>query len=210
MTDTHQPQSPTKRTWAWALVPVLAFAAIASVFAYALHSGDPSSIPSALIGKSPPATSFAPLEHLKRDGAQVPGFSASDLVPKIEDAPGGMKPKTVILNFWASWCGPCILEHPQIEALSKREDVDVYGVNYKDENSNARRYLNKYGNPYKALGVDQNGRGAIEWGVTKMPETFLISPSGKIVYKFSGPISANDLKNKIVPVIESANRSKNN
>ena len=208
MSRVPNPKPANTSAWGYALVPLIIFAAIVALFVFALGSGDPSNLPSALLNKPPPQTKFAPLENVKRDGRALPGFDVSEVLAENKNSLNGKAQKTIVINFWASWCGPCILEHPQIVALAQRPDVDVYGVNYKDQPNDARQYLRRYGNPYKALGTDPNGRGAIEWGVTKMPETFVISPAGKVVFKFSGPITKDVLATAIRPAIERASGKK--
>ncbi len=179
------------------VVPLLLFAAMAGLFAFALRSGDPSRLPSALIGKPAPATDFPPLEGLRDERGTVPGFTSRDL------ASG----KVSIVNFWASWCVPCVQEHPLLVELKARTGVDIYGVNYKDQAAAARRFLGRYGNPFAAVGVDATGRSAIEWGVYGMPETFVINGRGEIVYKHVGPISAESLAQRLIPAIEAARGS---
>ena len=189
---------PRKRNLAWVLAPVLVFGAITALFAYALNTGDPSILPSVLIGKPVPKTSFASLEGLVKNGQSVPGFDSAQLG----------NGKTSVVNFWASWCGPCITEQAQIVALSQRTGVEIFGVNYKDKPEDARRFVKQYGNPYTALGVDPTGRGAIEWGVSGMPETFVVNPRGEIIYKHTGPITPESLEKKLIPVITAANKAK--
>lgn len=181
----------------WLLLPLTLFAAIAGLFALALISGDPSKLPSALIGKPVPATAFAPLEGLVADGKPVPGFASTDLA----------QGRVTVVNFWASWCVPCVQEHPLLEELARRTGVAVYGVNYKDQQANARRFLGRYGNPFTAVGVDGNGRGAIEWGVYGMPETFVVNGKGEITYKHVGPISEQSLLTNVIPAVEAARKS---
>jgi cytochrome c biogenesis protein CcmG/thiol:disulfide interchange protein DsbE len=164
------------------------------MFAFALFTGDPSKLPSALIGRPAPKVDFAPLEGLKVAGQSVPGFTAADL----------SKGDVTIVNFWASWCVPCVQEHPMLIELAMRTGVPIYGVNYKDEADNARRFIGRYGNPYKAVGVDPLGRGAIEWGVYGMPETFVVDGKGRIAYKHVGPISLGSLEERVIPAIEKA------
>ncbi|MGD9785726.1 MAG: DsbE family thiol:disulfide interchange protein [Hyphomicrobiaceae bacterium] len=178
----------------WVLVPVGMFLALSVLFAFALMSGDPSKLPSALIGKPVPQTAFARIEGLTSGGADVPGFSSVDLG----------KGEVSVVNFWASWCVPCVQEHPVLVELARRTGVPVFGVNYKDQPEAARRFIGRYGNPYKAVGADANGRGAIEWGVYGMPETFVIDGAGRIAYKHVGPISPQSLVEKILPAIEKA------
>ena len=174
------------------LLPVLVFVAVAGLFAVALRSGDPSKLPSALIGKPVPPSSFAALPGLLADSKPVPGFSNTDLT----------KGKTSIVNFWASWCAPCIDEHPLIAELKIKSGVDIFGVNYKDDPAAARRFLGRYGNPFSAVGTDADGATAIDWGVYGMPETFVINGRGEIVYKHVGPLSAQSIESKLLPAIK--------
>jgi cytochrome c biogenesis protein CcmG/thiol:disulfide interchange protein DsbE len=178
----------------WIVLPLAMFFGLAIMFAFALFTGDPSKLPSALIGRPAPKVDFAPLEGLKVAGQSVPGFTAADL----------SKGDVTIVNFWASWCVPCVQEHPMLIELAMRTGVPIYGVNYKDEADNARRFIGRYGNPYKAVGVDPLGRGAIEWGVYGMPETFVVDGKGRIAYKHVGPISLGSLEERVIPAIEKA------
>lgn len=178
------------------LVPVLVFAGVAIFFALALHSGDPSRLPSTLIGKPVPQSVFPPIEGLETDGKPEPGFSSADLA----------KGKVSVVNYWASWCEPCVAEHPLLVELKTTTGVDIYGVNYKDQAAAARRFIGRYGNPYTAVGTDASGRAAIDWGVYGTPETFVINGKGEVVYKHVGPISTESLTAKIIPAIETARR----
>ena len=174
--------------------PLAIFAILALLFALALKGGDPSRLPSALIGRAAPAIALPALEGMN-DGAQpVGGFNSADLA----------KGEVSVVNFWASWCAPCVQEHPLLVALKERTGVKLYGVNYKDQAATARRFLGRYGNPFTAVGVDTNGRAAIDWGVTGMPETFIVNGKGEIVYKHIGPISAETLESKIIPKVRAA------
>lgn len=173
---------PRRSPWLYA-IPLLVFAALAAVFAKGLFSGDASKVPSALIGKPAPVITLPPLEGLQRDGQPVPTFAVADLA----------KGKATIVNVFASWCAPCRVEHPFLVAMAdslavKQGKVALVGFNYKDEAENARRFLSALGNPYSAVGVDRNGRAAIEWGVYGVPETFLIGPDGRILEKHVGPL----------------------
>jgi cytochrome c biogenesis protein CcmG, thiol:disulfide interchange protein DsbE len=174
--------------------PLAIFGVIAMLFALALSSGDPSRLPSALIGRTAPAVALPALEGLSDGARSVAGFDSADL------ARGDVS----VVNFWASWCAPCVQEHPLLVALKERTGVKLYGVNYKDQAATARRFLGRYGNPFVAVGVDANGRAAIEWGVTGMPETFIVNGKGEIVYKHIGPISAETLESKIIPMVRAA------
>jgi cytochrome c biogenesis protein CcmG, thiol:disulfide interchange protein DsbE len=172
--------------------PLAVFALIAVVFAYALTKSDPSKLPSALIGKDAPRLALAPLE-----GLPLPGLGETDL------ADG----KPVVVNFWASWCAPCVAEHPLLVELVRQTGVRLVGINHKDTAVNARRFLGRYGNPFAIVGVDGNGRASIEWGVYGMPETFVLDGRGRIVFKHVGPISEDSLRRDIVPAIARAAKS---
>ena len=195
MTAAGEPNSgEAKRFTLGMALPLLVFAALAGLFMFGLRTGDPSKLPSALIGKPVPEFSLPPLEGLQRDGNPVPGFSSEDL----------KKGEVAILNVWASWCVPCRAEHPFLVQIAKQSGVPLYGLNYKDPAGAARRFLGHYGNPFTAVGVDDNGRTAIEWGVYGVPETFIVSGEGTILYKHVGPIDGDIITQKLMPVIEKA------
>lgn len=178
----------------WVVIPLAVFVFIAGLFAFALIGDDPSILPSKLIGEPVPETSFPALEGLRSKGSAVQGFSASELKTG----------RPTLVNFWASWCAPCVAEHPMLMRLKERHGVEIFSVNYKDEPANARRFLGRFGNPFHAVGVDSDGRGAIEWGVAKMPETFVIDGQGMIVAKHSGPLDAGVLEKKVLPALNAA------
>ena len=160
--------SGNKRRNILVLLPLIVFLALAALFLVRLWSGDPSRLPSALIGRPAPPTDLPPLAGLERDGKAVPGLSNAAF-------PGEL----TLVNVWASWCIPCADEVPYLERLSKDKRVKLVGINYKDAPDNARRFLNRYGNPFVAAGADANGRTAIDWGVYGVPETFLVGHDGK-------------------------------
>jgi cytochrome c biogenesis protein CcmG/thiol:disulfide interchange protein DsbE len=189
------PDGPKKfrRTNILVLLPLIVFIALAALFFYRLGSGDPSRIPSALIGHPVPATDLPPLPGIERDGKTVPGLSTATFHGAV-----------TVVNVWASWCVPCHDEVPFLERLSKDKRIQLVGINYKDAPDNARRFLNRYGNPFSASGRDDNGRTAIDWGVYGVPETFLVGRDGKIAYKLVGPIDAANLAKVLEPEIEKA------
>ena len=183
-----------KRGRFWVLAPVLVFAGLAAVFMTGLRSGDPSKLPSALINQPAPSFELPALQGLTSDGNPVPGLSSKSLD----------RGKVTLINVWASWCGPCREEHPQLIELAKRDDIDLAGLNYKDQRENALRFLNALGNPYASVGVDATGRTSVDWGVYGVPETFVINGKGIIVYKFTGPITEKALREEVIPAIDKA------
>lgn len=168
--------APQPRRANWFLrAPLIIFLALAALFLVRLFAGDPQKLPSAMIGRNVPEFSLPPLEGLR----DIPGFDAKSLA----------QGRPTLVNVFASWCVPCHQEHPILMNLARNAAIDIVGINYKDEADNARRFLGAKGNPYKAVGVDRNGRASIEWGVYGVPETFVVDGSGKIVYKHVGPLT---------------------
>lgn len=190
-TDTPSTRQP-RRSWLVAL-PLIVFALLAGLFWFRLGSGDPSRIPSALIGRPAPQTNLPALQGLMADGAQVQGLD-----------PAAFKGQVSVVNVWASWCVPCHDEAPLLLQLAQDKRIRVVGINYKDADDNARRFLGRYGNPFSAVGVDANGRAAIEWGVYGVPETFVIGRDGTIVYKLIGPITPDNLNGVLKSEIDKA------
>jgi cytochrome c biogenesis protein CcmG/thiol:disulfide interchange protein DsbE len=185
-------RSKVKRS-VFVLLPLAGFIALAVLFYVGLHEGDPSLLPSALIGKPMPNIDLPPIEGLLRDGKPVPGLTEATF-----------KGKVTLLNVWASWCIPCHDEVPFLEALSKDKRIQLVGINYKDAPGDARRFLGRYGNPYAASGADRSGRESINWGVYGVPETYVIGRDGRIAYKLVGPINANNLQSMLEPQIKKA------
>jgi cytochrome c biogenesis protein CcmG/thiol:disulfide interchange protein DsbE len=187
-------RSVTPRRVILALIPLVIFLALASLFLSRLGT-DASRVPSALIGRSVPTFSLPPLE-----GMPQPGFSDADL----KKGSG-----VTLINVFASWCGPCRDEHPQLMTLAKNEvlkarGLRIAGLNYKDLPGNAKSFLNDLGNPYSLIGTDRSGRTGIDFGVYGVPETFVVRADGTIAYKFIGPISEQALKAVLIPEIEKA------
>ncbi len=177
----------------WA--PLAIFLAIAAMLggyllATQFYGYQRDTLPSALIGREAPETALPPLF------ADRPG-----LEPALLRAPG-----VKLVNVWASWCGPCRVEHPALMQLQAM-GVTVHGLNQRDEPANARRFLEELGDPYVGIGVDRTGRAGVEWGVYGVPETFVIDGQGRIVYKHVGPIVNDDLERRILPAIRQAGGS---
>ncbi|MGJ3265181.1 MAG: DsbE family thiol:disulfide interchange protein [Salinarimonas sp.] len=177
--------APRSRVRVLFLLPVLIFSGLAVVFLIGLF-GDPSRVPSVLIGRAAPEVSLPPLEGLVEAGVQIPGFSTADLAG-TDEAP------VTLVNVWASWCGPCRIEHPVLMELAELPYLTLVGINYKDAPENARRFLGALGNPYDRVGVDASGRSAIDWGVYGIPETFVVDREGIVRYKHIGPIEPGRL-----------------
>jgi cytochrome c biogenesis protein CcmG, thiol:disulfide interchange protein DsbE len=175
------------------LIPLALFLGLAALFMIRLGAGDPSAIPSALIGHPAPQTALPPLPGLARDGAPVPGLDPAAFTGQVS-----------ILNVWASWCVPCHDEAPLLVRLAQDKRIRVVGINYKDQADNARRFLGRYGDPFAANGADESGRAAIEWGVYGVPETFVVGRDARIAYKLIGPITTDNLDAVLKPEIEKA------
>jgi cytochrome c biogenesis protein CcmG/thiol:disulfide interchange protein DsbE len=201
MTDANQNSTPKSQSTSrsasgigLAAIPLIAFSALVAIFYFGLYRGDPSTLPSTLIGKPAPGITLSALDGLLRDGTPVPGITDADL------RAGGV----TVVNVWASWCGPCRDEHPYLMQLAESDQVRLVGINHKDNPTNARRFLGFHGNPFDAVGTDASGRTAIDWGVYGVPETFIVNGQGIVVYKHVGPLTAEVLAQNLLPAIEQA------
>ncbi|MGU3361501.1 DsbE family thiol:disulfide interchange protein [Methylobacterium sp. M6A4_1b] len=158
------------------ILPLITFAVLAGIFFLRLRSGaDPAAIPSALIGKPAPAFTLPGMPGLAPGGSPVPGLSRADLLGQV-----------TVVNFWASWCAPCQIEHPQLMRLAREPGIRLVGIDYKDTPENGRRFLTRNGVPFQAVGMDSEGRTGIDFGVYGVPETFIIGPDGTIRDKLVG------------------------
>jgi cytochrome c biogenesis protein CcmG/thiol:disulfide interchange protein DsbE len=175
------------------LLPLIAFLALATLFFIRLFAGDPTRLPSALIGRPVPETTLPAVPGLMRDGIPIPGIASGDF-----------KGEVTLVNVWASWCAPCHDEAPLLMQLAQDKRIRIVGINYKDQPDNARRFIGRYGNPFVAAGADSNGRASIEWGVYGVPETFLVGRDGRIAFKLVGPITSENIAAQIMPAIEKA------
>ena len=167
------------------IVPFLFFILILLAFFYLLMTErNPSELPSNLLNKN------------------VPKFEVNSLIKKekfISSEEFGNE--IVLVNFFATWCKPCLEEHSYIKRFSSEKKIRIIGINYKDNKKSAINWLNKLGNPYSNIPIDKDGRVAIEWGVYGIPETFLINSKGVIKYKHIGPVTEKIYK-KINILIE--------
>lgn len=164
-------------------LPLAVFLAIGIALMAGLRR-DPHELPSALIGKPAPAFELPVLEA---DGRTV---RSSD-----------MRGKVWMLNVWASWCGPCQLEHPLLVDFAARTRIPVVGLNYKDKPEAARAWLQRLGNPYTATLVDPDGRTGIDFGVYGVPETFVIDREGVVRYRQAGPLTREALEQRVLPLL---------
>lgn len=158
------------RRWVFFL-PLALLAVVAGFALWGLTSGrDPNAVPSALIGRAPPATPLPPVP-----GVAAPGFD-----------PAALGEGPVLVNVFASWCVPCRAEHPVLVDMA-REGIAVHGIAYKDAPEDAATFLAELGNPYASVGLDEAGRAGIDWGITGVPETFVVA-DGRIVHRAAGPL----------------------
>ncbi len=168
------------------VAPPVLFGAFALLAAVGMFRENPNALPSAREGQTAP-----PVVMTEFPGKQM--FDDATL------RDGEVK----LVNFWASWCAPCRVEHPNLETLSK-EGIPVYGINYKDSLGNADAFLTELGDPYRAIGRDENGRMALDWGVYGVPETYVIDGEGTIILRFAGPVTKRVFENTIRPALEQA------
>ena len=168
------------------LAPPLIFAGLAAMFWFGMAREDPDQLPSALEGRQAPAVEVTQL------GPDAP-FTDEDL--RQDDV--------TLVNFWASWCAPCRVEHPNLEALAAT-GLTIYGVNYKDKPDNAMGFLEELGNPYVGMGADESGRMGQNWGLYGVPPTYVIDGAGNIVLRHAGPITQRVMDSSILPAIEKA------
>lgn len=169
-----------------ALLPLLALAALLSVFALNLNR-DPSLVQSVLIDKPAPA-----FELKAVDGLGVPGFDTAALTGQV-----------TVVNVFASWCIPCRDEHPLLMALAA-SGIRLFGINQADAPENARAFLAELGNPYAAVGADRDRRVSIDWGVYGVPETFVVDANGIITFKHVGPLTPEAIETELRPAIDKA------
>ncbi|MGH8687346.1 MAG: DsbE family thiol:disulfide interchange protein [Burkholderiales bacterium] len=150
---------------------------------------DPREVPSPLIGK--PAPAFE-LPLLTEPGKR---FSEKDMLGQVW-----------ILNVWASWCAPCLLEHPVVSELAREVAVPVIGLNYKDAREDASAWLRRNGDPFRLVAYDGDGRIGIDYGVYGVPETYVIDRRGVIRYKQIGPLTAEIAHGVVAPLLEALKR----
>ncbi|KIC08292.1 thiol:disulfide interchange protein [Leisingera sp. ANG-M1] len=167
-------------------VPGVVFAGFVGLALVGMFREDPDSLPSAREGQpAPPVV--------------MEEFPGKEMFTDETLRDGSVK----LVNYWASWCAPCRAEHPNLEALAE-EGIPVYGVNYKDQLDNAEAFLNELGDPYTAIGRDERGRMALDWGLYGVPETYVVDGDGKIVLRFAGPVTQRVIESRIRPAMDKA------
>jgi cytochrome c biogenesis protein CcmG/thiol:disulfide interchange protein DsbE len=168
------------------VAPPLLFAGLAALFYTGLGREDADALDSVRENAPAPQIALTPL------GDKTP-FEDADL------RSGGPK----IVNYWASWCAPCRVEHPQLVDLAA-EGVPIFGINFKDDSAKALRFLEELGDPYTAVSADAEGRVALDWGVYGVPETYVVDGDGTIILRFAGPITEKILDDIIRPALTKA------
>ena len=171
------------------ILPLVVFAVVALALGIGLTL-NPRIIPSALIDKPVPEFSLPPVD------GRPDGLAAGDL----------RTGEVAIVNIFASWCGPCRVEHPLLMDVARSGEVPVHGINYKDLPRNAVAWLKRFGDPYQRVGSDRDGRVSIDWGVYGIPETFVVDRDGRIAYKHVGPMTRDDMDEKILKKVRELQR----
>lgn len=167
------------------LLPVLLFVVVAGYFAYSLRPDhDPKILPSALLDKEAPAFN---LPALAGDG-------------RITLA--SLRGQPTVVNFFASWCAPCRLEHPILMGLVAGKRINLVGIAYKDKVADTSRFLAQLGNPYRTVGLDLDGRTGLDFGVYGVPETYVLDRDGRIRQRFVGPLSPETVDRALLPLLK--------
>jgi len=169
------------------VIPVAIVGGLMWAFAVFLQQGPPGFLPSQLVGKATPEFTLPPLD------AEAQSFTRAELA----------QGRPTVINFFASWCTPCRVEHPTLQAMAARGDITLYGIDYKDNPEKARAFLNELGNPFGRINEDRDGRAAIDFGVTGVPETFVIDGNGVIKAHYAGPLSDAVVRGLILPALAS-------
>ena len=168
------------------LAPIGIFAGFVALAAVGMFRENPNELPSTRLGQ--PAPELTP-EQL----GDLPGVTREML------ASG----EVTLVNFWASWCPPCRAEHPKLLEMAAA-GTPIVGVNFRDTESAASKYLEDDGNPFVGVAFDPAGRSAIDWGVTAPPETFILGPDGTVLFRFIGPLVGSDYEQRFLPALEAA------
>ena len=174
-------------------IPLLVLGVLLAFFAIGLKH-DPRILPSPLIGKMAPAFSLPVLEFPQAEAAAAPPLKTN----------GDFLGKPVLINFFASWCAGCQIEHPFLMSLAKAGAVTVVGIDYKDAEADVRQWLGARGNPYGPVLADLDGRAGIDWGVYGVPETFVVGADGRVLHKHVGALTPEAWERDIRPLLAAA------
>lgn len=168
-------------------LPIIIFGVVVGIFLRHYSIGrDPSALPSMLLDK--PAPRFA-LKQLDADKT----FSEKDFLGRV-----------TVVNFFASWCSPCHIEHPYLYGIDR--GALVLGIAYKDSAQNIGGYLKDMGNPYRLVLMDESGLVGIDWGLSGVPETFVVDKGGTVRYRYVGSLTAERVQQEINPLIAALNK----
>jgi cytochrome c biogenesis protein CcmG/thiol:disulfide interchange protein DsbE len=168
------------------VLPPVLFAGLAGLFYAGMYRDNPGELRSVFVGRAAPALPATTLPG-------IPGLTEADLKTG----------EVTVVNFWATWCPPCRAEHPVLLQMAS-DGVRVVGVNIRDDDDKALGYLEEEGNPFLGVATDPTMRGAIDWGVTAPPETFIVGGDGTVLFRFQGPLIGTDYEARFLPELEKA------
>lgn len=175
---------------AFYLLPLVIFLIIVVYFSVSLRPGhDIHELPSAMIEKPAPAFDLAGLGDSKALALDA------------------LKGRPFVINFFASWCVPCRIEHPLLMRLAQEDHLPLYGIAYKDKPEDSSRLLATFGDPYRQIGVDRDGRVGLDFGVYGVPETYVIDSTGRIRKRFVGPLTVETVDKELLPLLKQLDRS---
>lgn len=163
-------------------IPIVLMLGVLALLGFGL-THDPREVPSPLIGK--PAPTFA-----------LPGLGGTP--PQLANA--DLKGRPLLVNFFASWCVACRVEHPLLMQLAKN-GVEIIGIDYKDTDADGAQWLSRHGNPYRVVAADAQGAMGLDWGVYGVPETYVLAADGTILFKQIGPVTEAAWRDKIAPLL---------
>ncbi|WP_428309175.1 DsbE family thiol:disulfide interchange protein [Hydrocarboniphaga sp.] len=166
-------------------IPVIVLIGLLALLGFGLRQ-DPREVPSPLIGKAAPA------------------FELPNLEGTAKLTPQDLKGRPVLVNFFASWCAGCQVEHPVLMQLAHEYNIEIVGMDYKDTREDAQAWLARHGQPYRSVIADQQGSAGLDWGVYGVPETFVLGADGRILYKQIGPMTIEAWREHIAPLMAGA------
>lgn len=135
-------------------------------------------------------------------GGNIPHFKLPELYKNEIVTDRNIRGEWSVVNIWATWCSPCMREHGVLMEISRRHDIPIYGIDFKDDTEAAKQWLAEKGNPYTVVLVDEQGRSAFDWGAIGVPETLLVNDKGVIVHRFAGQLTMEVWEHEFVPLID--------